>query len=106
MFLGDLYAGRYPVTFGAEPSPKSGPFHVLEKQRNRTYYSTGVPIAANDPRNPYGGYWIDLGQDVCIHGSSSTGSSDTKLGCVSLSPMDANDVYGMLSLGSQVMIRR
>jgi len=106
VFLGDLYAGRYPVTFGAEPSPTSGIFQVVGKEKNKSYYGSGVQIPATDPRNPFGGYWINLGQDLCIHGSSSTGPVDSKLGCISLSPMDANDVYGMLGSGSQVTIRR
>ncbi len=106
MFLGDLYAGRYPVTFGAEPSPSAGVFQVIDKQKNRSYYGNGVQIQHTDPRNPFGGYWIDLGQDLCIHGSSSSGQADSKLGCISLSPMDANDIFGMLSRGSQVTIRR
>lgn len=106
LFLGDLYAGRYPVTFGAEPSPSPGVFQVIDKQKNRNYYGNGVQIQYTDPRNPFGGYWIDLGQELCIHGSSSSGQADSKLGCISLSPMDANDIFGMLSRGSQVTIRR
>ncbi len=106
LFLGDLYAGRYPVTFGAEPSPSPGVFQVIDKQKNRNYYGNGVQIQHTDPRNPFGGYWIDLGQDLCIHGSSSGGQADSKLGCISLSPLDANDIFGMLSRGSQVTIRR
>ncbi len=106
IFLGDLYAGRYPVTFGAEPIPKPGVFQVVDKQKNRNYYGNGVQIPATDPRNPFGGYWIDLGQELCIHGSSSSGPTDSRLGCISLSPMDANDVFGMLSRGSQVTIRK
>ena len=106
LFLGDLYAGRYPVTFGAEPSPQPGLFQVVGKQKNRNYYGHGVQIPANDPRNPFGGYWIDLGQELCIHGSPSAGTTESKLGCISLSPMDANDVFGMLSSGSEITIRR
>lgn len=105
VFLGDLYAGRYPVTFGNDPVPKPGMFQVIDKQTNKNYYGNGVQILANDPRNPYGGWWIDLGQDVCIHGSSE-GPSDGKLGCISLSPLDASDLFGMLGRGSPVTIRK
>lgn len=106
IFLGDLYAGRYPATFGAEPSPKPGVFQVIDKQKNRNYYGNGVQILATDARNPFGGYWIDLGQELCIHGSPNNGPIESKLGCISLSPLDANDVFGMLGRGSQVTIRR
>ncbi len=106
LFLGDLYAGRYPVTFGSEPPPQPGVFEVLGKQKNKSYYGNGVQIPANDPRNPFGGYWIDLGQDLCIHGSPNSGPADSKLGCISLAALDANDVFGMLGYGSNVTIRR
>lgn len=105
LFLGDLYAGRYPVSFGSDPAAKPGMYQVIDKQTTKNYYGNGVQIAANDPRNPYGGWWIDLGQDVCIHGTSE-GPSDSTLGCISLSPLDASDIFGMLGRGSPVTIRK
>ncbi|MFN7627634.1 MAG: L,D-transpeptidase family protein [Pirellula sp.] len=107
LFADDLYAGRYPATFGAEPLPKPGLYQVLDKQRKRNYYSSnGVQISSDDPKNPYGGYWIDLGQDLCIHGSAELDVGTNNLGCISLSPLDAIDVFGMLGRGSQVTIRK
>lgn len=108
VFLGDLYAGRFPVSTGADPSPKEGVYQVLDKQRNRNYYGKGgLQIDGTDPRNPYGGWWMDLGQDISIHGSPNNVSSETNgLGCISLSPLDASDVFSMLSRGSQVTIKR
>jgi LysM repeat protein len=107
LFLGELYAGRYPATFGAEPEPRPGVYQILDKQRNRNYYaSNGMQISANDPKNPFGGYWLDLGQDLCIHGSPDVDTGSSQLGCISLSPLDAADVFGMLGRGSQVTIRR
>lgn len=107
LFVDDLYAGRYPASFGTEPMPKPGIYQVLDKQRQRNYYSSnGVQISAGDPKNPYGGCWIDLGQDLCIHGSAELDAGTNNLGCISLSPLDANDVFGMLGRGSQVTLRR
>ncbi len=107
VFVGDLYAGRYPCSFGQEPAPLPGVFQVQQKALDRNYYgSNGATIAANDPGNPYGGYWMDLGDSLCIHGSSQSESGATQLGCISLSPLDANDVFGMLIVGSEVTIRR
>jgi lipoprotein-anchoring transpeptidase ErfK/SrfK len=104
LFVNELYAGRYPISTGNDPEPKPGTFKVLGKQRDRNYYGQGAPIAGTDPKNPYGGYWVDLGQDLCIHGTSEAGNPNQ--GCISLSPVDAADVYGMLSAGSEVTIRR
>lgn len=107
MFLGELYAGRYPATFGSEPEPRPGVYQILDKQRNRNYYaSNGMQISANDPKNPFGGYWLDLGQDLCIHGSPEVETGANHMGCISLSPLDAADVFGMLGRGSQVTIRK
>lgn len=104
LFLGELYASRFPISTGSDPNPQPGSYSVVAKDRNRNYYGAGAPIMATDANNPYGGYLIDLGNQISIHGSSS--SSNDKLGCISLSPADVADVYGMLSSGSQVTIKR
>jgi lipoprotein-anchoring transpeptidase ErfK/SrfK len=107
VYLGDLYAGRFPFTLGNEP-PTTGDFEVKDRQPERTYYGAdGRTIAANDPTNPYGQCWIDLGASACIHGSPlSPPPGAPALGCISLSPQDARDVYSILSHGSRVTIKR
>ena len=107
VFLNELYAGRFPIAVGSEP-PQPGEYTVLDKRPERTYIGAdGRMIPANDPANPYGACWIDLGREASIHGSplTSAGGSQT-LGCISLSPQDAKDVYAILSQGSAVTIRR
>jgi len=107
LFLGDLYAGRFPFTLGNEP-PQPGDFEVKDRQPERTYYGAdGRTIAANDPTNPYGQCWIDLGPSACIHGSPlSAAPGAATLGCISLSPQDARDVYSILGRGARVVIKR
>ena len=108
LFVGRLYAGRCPVTFGNDPDPQPGSYEVRDKRTDREYYSQdGRTIDGRDPNNPYGDAWLDIGGQLCIHGSPSSGRVDNNgLGCVSLSPRDAQDVYGILSVGSKVTIRR
>ncbi len=108
VFLGDLYAGRFPVSFGTDPAPVEGAFEVIDRRRDRTYYGTGGKvIAADDHRNPYGGFWLNLGQDLCIHGTPEMASDDLQdAGCISLAPLDAADVYNILVKSSQVTIVR
>jgi hypothetical protein len=107
LFLGDLYAGRFPISVGNEPPPP-GEYSVQNKAPDRTYIGPdGRTIAANDPTNPYGQCWIDLGPAACIHGSPQSAAPGTQtLGCISLSPQDARDVYAMLVPGSKVVVRR
>lgn len=107
LLLGELYAGRFPFALGDEP-PQPGSYSVQNKRADRTYYAAdGRTIPANDPTNPYGGTWIDLGHEACIHGSPvAAGAPVATRGCISLSPQDAKDLDGILSIGSEVTIRR
>ena len=106
LFLDDLYAGRFPVELGSDPSPKPGTFMVQDKQTDRTFYAAqGAPIPAESPENPYGGIWIDLGDQLCIHGSPNP-TRPTDRGCISLPGDYADDLFGILSQGSSVTIRR
>lgn len=104
VFLGNLYAGRFPFALGNEP-PEPGEYQVRQKRQDRTYYGDRV-IAAGDPHNPYGQWWLDLGGSACIHGSPTAGSPEQTRGCISLSPQDAQDVAAILTVGSKVVVRR
>ncbi len=107
MFAGNLYACRFPFSAGTDPAPQAGSFEVIDKRRDRSYYGAGNKfISAESPQNPYGKHWIDLGRNFSIHGSPEMESTDlASAGCISLSPIDAADVYIMLTKGSRVEIR-
>jgi lipoprotein-anchoring transpeptidase ErfK/SrfK len=106
LFLGELYAGRFPIQTGNDPAPVPGSYSVLAKQSERTYYPlSGANIPAGDPRNPYGDMWLDLGNQMCIHGSPQQPTANPA-GCIQLRPSDARDVFGILSQGSSVSITR
>ena len=53
----------------------------------------------------YRSRWMSLGGELSIHGSPLVPTNQT-LGCISLSPQDARDVYGILTVRSEVTIRR
>ena len=105
LYLKDLYAGRFPCTIGSE-GPREGQFEVREKTQQKEYFGIASTMAGNDPNNPYGGFWIDLGPGGSLHGSPVQGSHNANLGCISFSPRDAADIFGILSKGSTVTIRR
>lgn len=106
IFLGELYAGRFPIQVGAEPAPQEGSFSVIDKQTSQTFYDRdGSPIPPEDPRNPYGNVWISLGKQLSIHGSPDP-TQPSRVGCISLRSSDANDLFGILGQGSSVTIRR
>ena len=79
---------------------------MLAKQEGREYRGgDGSAIPAGTPDNPYGRWWIDLGDRVCIHATPETLPARGGLGCISLKTADAADLYGILSIGSKVTIR-
>jgi hypothetical protein len=105
LFLGDLYAGRFPVGVGTDPVPRSGTYTIQEKNSAKTYYDmSGNPVPPGNPRNPYGSMWIDLGSGISLHGSPQPGKP-TDQGCISVAGDYSRDVFGILSEGSSVTIR-
>ena len=108
LFVGRLYAGRFDCKVGADPYPEPGKYTVRAKQQGRSYYvGDGSIIPGNDPSNPYGHVWLDLGNQVCLHGSAENSEiSTSQLGCIRMNQVDSADVYSILSAGSQVLVRR
>ena len=105
LFLGDLYAGRFPVGIGSDPVPRSGTYSIQEKNSAKTYYDmSGNPVPPGNPRNPYGSMWIDLGSGISLHGSPES-AQPTDQGCISVAGSYSRDVFGILSEGSSVTIR-
>src|SRR5690606_16335471 len=65
LFLGSLYAGRFPVTFG-EDLPQAGrEYKVIKRLEGKPYYRATDQLAARAPDNPYGLYWLGF-DDVSI----------------------------------------
>ncbi|MFO0944255.1 MAG: L,D-transpeptidase [Pirellulales bacterium] len=109
LFLRKSYAGRFPVSISQKNRPAVGTYEVIDRRTDRAYYGANAPIPAGNPINPYGGFWIGLGGagDYAIHGTPEQESSELKdAGCISLSPIDAADVYRILTKGSVVEIRQ
>lgn len=108
LFLGDLYAGRFPVSISKQNVPPAGVFEITDRRKDRTYYGPdGILVKADDPENPYGGCWLSLGKNLCIHGSPQMSRSDlSDAECIGLAPLDAADVYSILTKNSRVEIRR
>ena len=106
LFLGDLYAGRFPIEIGVDPMPRLGTYTIQDKKTDKTYYDReGNPVPSESPENPFGQVWMDLGGMLSIHGSPDA-AAPTNQGCISLAPDYAQDVYGILSQGSSITIRR
>ena len=107
LFVGSLYAGRFQVEVGREFKGQAGQYSVLDKQQDRSYYAAdGSIIQGGAVNNPYGKYWMDLGGNVSLHTQTQDAAvRKAGLGSIKLNPVDARDVYYILSAGSQVTIR-
>lgn len=114
LWLDGLYAGSFRVGVGSDQSTPIGDFQVAEKIENPTYYGQDVTIDRDDPANPLGERWIGLSDasgaqhGIGIHGTNdpSTIGTAASRGCIRLAPHDAEDLHDILSMGSQVIIRR
>ncbi len=106
LFVGPLYAGRFAFTVGEE-KPAAGSYQVITKDGPRAYIGRdNRQIPAGDPNNPYGNCWIDLGRQASLHGSAANPGQGSALGCISFSPQDAQDLYNILSVTSEVVIKQ
>ena len=113
IFLGPHYAGRFNVAIGRDFPQGVSSFAVTEKTGSRAYQDlrTGQSIAAGDPGNPIGAYWLGLQPQPAVNavnlGIHSVGdrvtASDSR-GCISVSQAAAADLQAILSVGSQIMV--
>lgn len=103
------YVKRYQVGIGKDDSTPIGKFTVKTKLKNPTYYGpNGLVIDADDPSNPLGERWLDIGDSYGIHGTidpASIGKASSR-GCIRLTAEDIDELYDLLSEGSEVIIRK
>lgn len=107
--LQGYYVRQFPVGIGKDGASPIGKFSVLNKVVDPQYTDPdGRVIAGNDPTNPLGSRWIDLGNSYGIHGTiePDTIGQAASRGCVRLRDADIVAVYNFLTIGSEVVIRR
>jgi len=102
------YVHQYRIGIGKPGTTPNGQFTILEKLRNPTYYGPDGVVAADNPENPLGERWLGWGEGFGIHGTvepSSIGRAISR-GCVRMHAADVAEVYDLLEVGSEVIIRR
>lgn len=106
--LKGYFVKRYAAGIGRDNATPTGKFSVLNKVENPQYTDPdGRVIAGDDPANPLGERWIDLGESYGIHGTiepESIGRAASR-GCIRLGEQDVIEVYDFLVNGSEVVIR-
>ena len=108
LFVGHLYAGRFSIAVANEQSTPAGTYTILDKQLDRIFSTHGgTIIPGGHGSNPLGHHWMDLGGNISIHGSAANAQAPAAgAGSIGLNPVDARDVFSILSAGSQVTIQR
>ena len=103
------FVRAYKIGIGKDGATPLGKFTVLKKVVNPQYTDPqGHVIEGGDPTNPLGDRWLDLGKSYGIHGTidpNSIGKAESR-GCIRLRNEDVEEVYDMLAVGSEVVIRR
>lgn len=103
------FVKSYRVGVGKDGSTPLGTFAVKNKMVDPTYYGPDGVIAHDDPKNPLGERWIDIGDSYGIHGTIEPGSigRNESRGCIRLLNDDVEEVYDFLVVGSsEVKIQR
>ena len=103
------FVRKYRVGTGKDSSSPVGTFVVLNKVVNPQYTDPdGHVIESDDPSNPLGEYWLDIGDGFGIHGTIEPDSigRDVSRGCIRMLNDDVAEVFNLLIAGSEVVIRR
>jgi len=103
------YAGRFAIGVGCDQPKLEGTYIVREKSANPQYRGPdGITVPGGDPRNPLGKFWIGLSNNIGLHGTvdpQNIGRDDNR-GTICLGERDIDDLNGILSVGSRVVIQR
>ena len=106
VYHGDLWVRSYRIGSGQNDSTPRGDFVVKDKMENPSYDGAEGSYASDDPKNPVGEHWIDLGDGYGIHGTiepQSIGTQSSR-GCIRMLPDDVQEVFTLLTVGSQVQV--
>jgi LysM repeat protein len=104
-----FYVKRYGIGIGKDGASPVGRFTVLNKVEKPQWTNpiTNRVVSGDDPTNPLGTHWIDIGDGFGIHGTikpTSIGKAESR-GCVRMLNSDVKEVYDFLVDGSEVVIR-
>lgn len=106
--LNGSFVKSYRIGAGKDGVTPVGTFPVKNKLTDPTYYGPDGVIAHDNPKNPLGERWIDIGDSYGIHGTiepDTIGKNESR-GCIRLLNADVEEVYDFLVVGSEVKIQR
>ncbi|UUO07091.1 LysM peptidoglycan-binding domain-containing protein [Blastopirellula sp. J2-11] len=95
------FAGKFPVTIVDAGAVQPGEHQVVRKEDPADRYGAQQSSYGQVSGGSLGQHAVYLDGGVTLHGETSGAA-----GSIQLSPRDAEDLFGILSVGSKVTIRR
>lgn len=97
----------YRVSTGKDSSTPVGSFEVVNKLVDPTWHSSGAVISPDNPENILGSRWMGISMPgYGIHGTTQpeTIGMHITAGCVRMLDDDAEEVYSIIPVGTEVTI--
>lgn len=106
LMLGGRYAGRFPIGIGRDNPQLEGAYSVRKKLVQPAYRGPDREFAAGDPNNPLGKLAIELADRLAIHGTNDIKNlrRAESPGTICLGPRDIEDLYDILTAGSEAAV--
>jgi len=104
-----LFACRFRIGIGNPGGILEAVYRIEDKFQNPSYIGETGEIESGDPRNPLGTHWIQLDQEIGIHGTNNPaciGTDNAPVEGFSLDNRDVAEVYDILTAESRIIIRK
>lgn len=98
---------RYPIATGEKDSTPLGTFKIVNKLEDPTWFKAGEVLPPDNPRNILGSRWLGFdAPGYGIHGTTlpETVGAQTSQGCVRMFDADVEEIYALVSIGTQVVV--
>jgi LysM repeat protein len=108
LMVNGRYAGRFRIGIGTDSAKLEGNYVVREKRTQVPYAYADRSVVPEKSQTPNQIFILDLGNGVSIHGTTDArgiGRAGNQ-GSICLGQPDIDDVFGILSVGSKVVIKR
>ena len=99
---------RYKVATGEKGSTPTGTFKVVNKLKNPTWFHAGLVLPPDSPHNILGSRWLGFDHPgYGIHGTTlpQTIGTQSSKGCIRMFNSDVEEIYDLIPVGTQVVIK-
>lgn len=100
---------RYKIATGRGERTPLGTFKIINKLENPTWYSAGVVVPPDSPKNILGTRWMGFDKPgYGIHGTTlpQTIGTHSSKGCIRMLNPEVEELYAVLPLETQVLVKK